>query len=248
MTQKKIYFASDFHLGFPTYEESRKRENTIVRWLKSIEKDASDVFLVGDIFDFWFEYKYVIPKGYVRFLGQIAHMSDLGIHIHFFAGNHDTWIGKYMTTELGATVHETSYTTNLLGKKFYIAHGDEVGKIDKGMVFLKWIFRNPFLQWVFARLHPNFAFALASLWSHQSRGSHNKESFDDIYLPKEFLYKFSNQLLQKEPYDYFVFGHRHIPMIVDIGTNSKYINTGTWLEEATYAVYDGNTIKIELFT
>jgi len=246
LADKKIYFASDFHLGFPSYKESREREDKIVRWLKEIEKDALEVYLVGDIFDFWFEYKYVVPKGFVRFLGQIAHMCDSGIKVHFFAGNHDTWVGKYISNELGAIVHEKSYTPTLFDKKFYIAHGDEVGKIDRGMVFLKWAFRNPFLQWCFARLHPNLAFGFASVWSHKSRSKHIKEKFEDIYLPKEYLYVFSKKLIEKNHYDYFVFGHRHMPMKIDIGDTAKYVNTGTWLDnEATYAEFDGSTMSVK---
>jgi len=245
---KKIYFASDVHLGFPARKESLKREKLLVSWMKEIEKDAEEVFFVGDIFDFWFEYKHVVPKGFVRFLGQVAHMVDSGIKVHFFGGNHDTWVGRYFEEEIGAHVHPKQYTTELVGKKFYIAHGDEVGKYDKYLQIMKNLFRNKFLQWCFSRLHPNFAFGLASLWSHKSRESHKEERFEDLYLPNEYIYNFCMEKLQNEDYDYMIFGHRHIAMEVDLNSSTKYINTGTWLGNSTYAEFNGTEVKVKTYT
>lgn len=244
---KKIYFASDVHLGFPSREESLKREKLIVSWMKEIEKDAEEVFFVGDIFDFWYEYKHIVPKGFVRFLGQVAHMVDNGIKVHFFGGNHDTWVGRYFEEEIGAEVHPKHYKPVLYGKKFYIAHGDEVGKHDWKLQTMKNLFRNKILQWCFSRLHPNFAFGIANAWSHKSRESHEDERFEDLHMPNEFIYNFCMEKLQSEDYDYMVFGHRHIPMEVELKKNSKYINTGTWLNNSSYAVFDGQEMKVKTY-
>jgi UDP-2,3-diacylglucosamine hydrolase len=172
-TNKKIYFASDFHLGVPNYEKSLEREKKIVAWLTQIESTALEIFLVGDIFDFWFEYKHAIPKGFVRLQGKIAELTDKGIPVHVFTGNHDMWIFDYIPKELGVQLHRAPIVREFFGKKIYIGHGDGLGPGDKGYKFLKKVFENKFCQWCFARIHPNFGFWLANYSSKKPR-SHRK--------------------------------------------------------------------------
>ena len=165
---KKIYFASDFHLGAPDYESSLVREKKIVSWLNHIEKDAAEIFLVGDIFDFWFEYKRAIPRGFARLQGKIADLTDKGIPVHVFTGNHDMWIFDYLPKELGVQLHREPIEREFFGKKYFIGHGDGLGPSDKGYKFLKKVFANKFCQWCFARLHPNFGIWLADISSKQA--------------------------------------------------------------------------------
>lgn len=246
-TKKNIYFASDFHLGVPTYEESRKREDRIVRWLNSIEKDAAEIYLVGDLFDFWFEYKHAIPKGFVRLQGKIAQLCDSGIPVHVFIGNHDMWMFDYLPKELGVKMHREPIRKQYNGKEFLIGHGDGLGPGDHGYKFIKKVFANPLCQWLFARIHPNFGIGMANFWSGRSRKA-NRE-LDEKYLgeDKEFLVVYSKEYLKKEHIDYFVFGHRHLPLEIEVGENSKYINLGEWINYNTYGVFNGNEFKLEKF-
>lgn len=231
---KKIYFASDFHLGAPNYEESLIREKKIVAWLEEIKKDALEIFLVGDIFDFWFEYKRAIPKGFVRLQGKIAELTDSGIPIHIFTGNHDMWIFDYIPKELGVTLHREPIEREFFGKKYFIGHGDGLGPGDKGYKFLKKVFANKFCQWCFARLHPNFGIWLADRSSKTSRAKTGND--DEKYLgdENEWLVQFCKEELKNKHYDYFVFGHRHLPLEIEVGKNSKYINLGEWINYYTY--------------
>lgn len=246
-TKKNIYFASDFHLGVPTYEESRKREDRIVRWLSSIEKDAAEIYLVGDLFDFWFEYKHAIPKGFVRLQGKIAQLCDSGIPVHVFIGNHDMWMFDYLPKELGVTMHREPIRKQYNGKEFLIGHGDGLGPGDHGYKFIKKVFANPLCQWLFARIHPNFGIGMANFWSGRSRKA-NRE-LDEKFLgeDKEFLVVYSKEYLKKEHIDYFVFGHRHLPLEIEVGENSMYINLGEWINYNTYGVFDGDEFKLEKF-
>ena len=246
-TKKNIYFASDFHLGVPTYEESRKREDRIVRWLSSIEKDAAEIYLVGDLFDFWFEYKHAIPKGFVRLQGKIAQLCDSGIPVHVFIGNHDMWMFDYLPKELGVTMHREPIRKQYNGKEFLIGHGDGLGPGDHGYKFIKKVFANPLCQWLVARIHPNFGIGMANFWSGRSRKA-NRE-LDEKFLgeDKEFLVVYSKEYLKKEHIDYFVFGHRHLPLEIEVGENSMYINLGEWINYNTYGVFDGDEFKLEKF-
>lgn len=236
---KKVYFASDFHLGIPTYEKSLEREKKIVAWLNHIEPTALEIFLVGDIFDFWFEYKHAIPKGFVRLQGKIAELTDKGIPVHVFTGNHDMWIFDYLPKELGFTLHRTPVVREFFGKKVFIGHGDGLGPGDKGYKFLKKVFENKFCQWCFARLHPNFGLGLANFSSRTSRAKTGNE--DEVFNGKEneWLYVFCNEYLEKEHIDLFVFGHRHLPLNIELNNNSRYINLGDWLRYFTYLEFDG---------
>jgi len=244
-TTKKIYLASDFHLGAPSYEESLIREKKIVSWLTHIEDEASEIFLVGDVFDFWFEYKRAIPKGFVRLQGKIAALTDKGIPVHVFTGNHDMWIFDYLPKELGIKLHDEPVQRTFFGKDFFIGHGDGLGPGDKGYKFLKKVFRNRFCQWCFARLHPNFGIWLAEKSSKTSR-VHTGTS-DEKFLgeEKEWLIHFCREELKKKHYDYFVFGHRHLPLEFDLSNNSKYFNLGDWINYCTYLVIDEKGVALK---
>jgi UDP-2,3-diacylglucosamine hydrolase len=239
-----IYFASDFHLGVPSYEKSLEREKNLVAWLDHIRPDAKEIFLVGDIFDFWFEYKHAIPKGFVRLQGKIAELTDTGIPVHVFTGNHDMWIFDYLPKELGVSLYRKPITRDFYGKKFLIGHGDGLGPGDKGYKILKKVFENKLCQWAFARLHPNFGIGLANYSSRKSRAATGRE--DEIFTgPKnEWLVSYCNEVLTTEHMDHFVFGHRHLPLQIELGSNSLYTNLGDWLIYNTFAVFDGNEMKM----
>ncbi len=239
---KKIYFASDFHLGAPSYEESLERELKIVSWLSSIQEDAHEIYLVGDIFDFWFEYKHAIPKGYTRFLGKIAELVDSGIPVRFFTGNHDMWMFDYLKKELGVTIFKDKIIRDYNGKKFLIAHGDGLGPGDHGYKFLKKVLRNKFCQWCFARLHPNFGIGLANFFSKKSRKHTAKDHF--LGEDKEWLVTYCKKKLTEDDYNYFIFGHRHYPIDFKLNENSHYINLGEWINAKTYAVFDGEDLGL----
>ena len=241
--QKNIYFISDFHLGIPNNGISRERERRVILWLDSIDDKVEELFLMGDVFDFWFEYKHVVPKGYVRLMAKIALLCDRGVPVHFFTGNHDMWAFDYLPQELGVTIHREPIVREFGGKKFYLAHGDGLGPGDHGYKFIKKIFANKFCQWLFARLHPNFGIALANFWSRKSRAHTDiKEKYlgDD----KEFLVQFAKSKLLTEHFDYFIFGHRHLPIDMEVGENARYINLGDWINYNTYAVFDGSELKL----
>lgn len=244
---KKIYFASDFHLGAPDYEKSLVREKLAVKWLDTIKNDAAEIYLMGDLFDFWFEYKHSIPKGYTRILGKIAELSDSGIPIHLFTGNHDMWMFDYLPKELGVSIHRKPITKNYNDKKFYLGHGDGLGPGDHGYKFIKIIFANPFCQWLFARLHPNFGIGMAKFWSKTSRASTGKADEKFLGEENEWLAIYAKEILKREHFDYFIFGHRHLPINIKINENSRYINLGDWIHYFTYAVFDGQEVQLKEF-
>jgi UDP-2,3-diacylglucosamine hydrolase len=247
VTGKKIYFASDFHLGVPTQEKSLAREKKICAWLSSIQHDAAEIYLVGDIFDFWYEYKYTIPKGSTRLLGKIAELSDAGIHVHFFTGNHDLWMKDYFTEELQVQVHHEAIVKKFGGKTFYIAHGDGLGPGDGWYKILRAIFTSKTCQWLFSRLHPNLAFYIARKSSKRSRV--NTGDSDEKFLgnENEWLYTYCRDYLKKSHADYFIFGHRHLPLDLDVDGKARYVNLGEWLNYCTYAEFDGNTLSLKKF-
>ena len=242
---KNIYFLSDFHLGVPGYELSLEREKKIVRFLDSIKNDASDVYLVGDIFDFWFEYKTAVPRGFVRLLGKLAELSDSGIKLHLFTGNHDMWIFDYLPKELNATLYREPIERVFNGKKFLIGHGDGLGPGDHGYKFIKKFFASKFCQWMFARIHPNFGIGLANYWSGKSRLAN--QISDQVYLgdDKEFITIYCNETLKQKHFDFFVFGHRHLPLNILLNNQkSRYINLGEWVNNPHYAVWNGVDMKL----
>lgn len=242
---KKVYFASDFHLGIPNHTQSLEREKKIVRWLKSIQHDAAKIYLVGDIFDFWFEYKHVAPKGYVRLLGALAELRDSGIEIEIFTGNHDMWMFGYFQQELNIPVHHNAIQFELQGKTFFIGHGDGIGPGDYGYKFIKKVFRNKLSQRLFALLHPHIGFSMAQFWSGQSRNNNEEAAF--LGEDKEWQIIYAKEILKKQHVDYFIFGHRHIALQLPIGANSTFYNLGDWITHFTYLEFDGEKTSLLYF-
>ena len=242
---KKIYFLSDFHLGAPNEQASRVRENNVVRFLQNAKEDAAAIFIVGDIFDFWFEYQHVVPKGFVRLLGCLASINDAGIPIHIFTGNHDLWMQDYLSKEIGAQVYFAPHEFSFSGKKFFVAHGDGLGPGDEGYKFLKKIFTSSICQWLFRWLHPDLGIKLANFFSTQSRIKTG--SSDEIFLgeDKEWLIIYAKQLSQTNNANYFIFGHRHYALDLKITDTARYVNLGDWIRSNTYAVFDGNDLELK---
>jgi len=243
----KIYFASDLHLGVPNKEKSLEREKRFVQWLDQIKQDATALYLVGDVFDFWFEYKKAVPKGYVRLLGKLAEISDSGIPIHFFTGNHDMWVFDYLEQELNLKIYRNPIEIKLGQKIFFIGHGDGLGPNDKGYKFIKKIFSNKICQWLFARIHPNLGISIAQYWSKKSRIA-NGQKDDTFYGDNEWLSQFCKEKLKTSSIDYFVFGHRHLPLEIDLDKNSKYINLGDWVNYNSYALFDGKRLSLKYYS
>ncbi len=246
-TGKKIYFASDFHLGAPKDTKSAERERLLCKWLDEIKHDAEEIYLVGDIFDFWYEHVYTVPKGFVRILGKIAELADSGIKVHFFTGNHDTWMKDYFPKEIGVSVFDNPISRTYNGKNFYIGHGDGLGPGDYWYKLLKWIFRNKISQWMYSRIHPNLSFWLARASSLKSRAATGNS--DEIFngAEKEWLYIYCKEYLANNKVDYFVFGHRHLPLDLDIEGKARYINLGDWIRYNSYAVFDGNKLELKYY-
>lgn len=245
---KKIYFLSDFHLGAPDAASSLKREKLIVQFLDSIKTEAHSIFIVGDMFDFWYEYRKVVPKGAIRLLGKIAELADSGIAIYFFVGNHDMWMNSYFQQELNVPVYFEPKVFQINNKKFFIGHGDGLGPGDQGYKALKKVFRNPVCHWLFGILPPFIGVGVANYFSHKSRlaTSTSEETF--LGEDKEWLLIYSKEVLKKEHFDFFVFGHRHLPIDYRLSNNSRYINLGEWMNFCTYAVFDGETLEVKSFT
>lgn len=243
---KNIYFLSDFHLGVPDAASSLAREKKIVRFLDSIKATAAEILIVGDMFDFWFEYKHVVPKGYTRILGKLAELTDAGIKVHFFVGNHDMWMKNYFQQELNIPVYFEPKTFEFNGKKFYVGHGDGLGPGDNGYKFLKKIFRNPVCQWLFGIIPPSIGMGLANYFSYKSRIA-SKEPEVFLGESEEWLLIYSREVLKTAHYDYLVFGHRHLPLDIDLGNNSHYINLGEWINYSSYAVFDGQTTQLKYY-
>ena len=244
---KKVYFISDFHLGAPDYASSLEREKIIVRFLDEIKSSAAEIFLVGDMFDFWYEYRKVIPKGFVRLLGKLAELSDAGITIHFFVGNHDMWMKDYFSKELNIPIYFAPKEFERNGKKFLIGHGDALGPGDHGYKRLKMIFRNPACKWLFGILPPTFGMGLANYLSRRSRSQTGTK--EEIFLgeDKEWLIIFCKEKLKNESFDFFVFGHRHLAIDYRLNDNSRYINLGDWINYYTYAVFNGESMELKSY-
>lgn len=247
MKPDKIYFASDFHLGVPNREDSLAREKRVVEWLDLVKKDATEIFLVGDVFDFWFEYRTVVPRGFVRLLGKIAEITDAGIPVHYFTGNHDMWVFDYLPSETGITLHHQPVERTFNGKKFFIGHGDGLGPGDYGYKFIKKIFRNRICQWLFARLHPNFGIGMANFWSRTSRKHTGDDDRKFLGDENEWLAIYCKEILESGHIDYFIFGHRHLPLDLKVGANSRYVNLGDWIVHYTYAVLEGENLELKRF-
>ncbi|EKB04604.1 UDP-2,3-diacylglucosamine diphosphatase [Myroides odoratimimus] len=244
-TDKSIYFASDQHFGAPTREKSLPREELFLQWLREKEDDMGALFILGDLFDFWFEYKTVVPKGFVRILGKLAEIKDRGIPVFFFVGNHDLWMDDYFQTELGIPVYHEPKVFDINGKKFFIGHGDGLGPGDMGYKRMKKVFTNPFSKWLFRWLHPDIGVRLGSYLSVKNKLISGDEDIKFLGEDNEWLILYAKRKLETTHYDYFVFGHRHLPMIIDLNDQSKYINLGDWINYFTYGKYDTNLHLIE---
>jgi len=242
-----VYFASDFHLGLNNPTPSRQREKIIVSWLDSILDDTQELYLLGDIFDFWYEYKNVVPKGHVRLLGKLAEFTERNIPVHIFTGNHDMWMFGYLEDEIGAIVHKQAIQKTIAGKKFFLGHGDGLGPGDKGYKLLKKVFASKINQWLFARLHPNFAISLMKRSSKTSREA-QEEVIPFRGAKNEWLVQYAERKLQENHYDYFLFGHRHLPIDEKLSNgSSRYINTGDWIRHFSYAKFDGQKLELLKF-
>ncbi len=244
---KKIYFLSDFHLGAPDAVSSLVREKKIIAFLDEIKNKASRIFILGDLFDFWFEYKNVVPKGYVRILGKLAEITDSGVPIDFFVGNHDMWMKDYFQKELNIKVHFEPVSFQLHEKKFLIGHGDGLGPGDHGYKFIKKLFRNPIAQTAFGILPPVIGIGLANYFSRSSRAKTGNS--DEVFesAEKEWLVSYCKDVLKNEHYDYFVFGHRHLPLDIQLNENSKYINLGDWIKYFSYAELEEQQLQLKYY-
>ncbi len=245
---KKIYFLSDFHLGAPNHAKSLEREQLIVRFLDEISNDASEIFLVGDLFDFWYEYRTVVPKGFVRLLGKLGQLTDSGIRIHFFMGNHDMWMRTYFQQELNIPVYAEPAVFERDGKKFLVGHGDGLGPGDHGYKRLKKLFRNPVSRWLFGIFPPRLGMGLANYLSRRSRAQTGSTEETFLGPEKEWLLIYCEERLKTEKFDFFVFGHRHLPIDYRLSDGSRYINLGDWIRYFTYAAWDGNKMELLSYT
>lgn len=246
-SHKKVYFASDFHFGAPDYESSLVREKKVVRWLDSIQDDAGAILLMGDMFDFWFEYKHVVPKGFVRFLGKVAEIADKGVPIWFFLGNHDMWMFDYFPKELGVKMISDPTVFKINNKIFYLGHGDALGPGDFFFKLVRVFFRSKACQWFFSRIHPNGALGFAHYWSAVSRKNHNHNDNEFLGEENEWLFIHSSEVEAKKHHDYYIFGHRHLPMNLKVSETSNYINLGEWINFCTYLTFDGTNVEMHEF-
>ena len=243
----KIYFASDFHLGIPDAARSLEREKKLVSWLRMAAKDAECIYLVGDIFDFWFEYKHAVPRGYTRLLGTLSELCDKGIRIEVFTGNHDMWMFGYLEKECGVKLHRAPIKLKLQDKAIFLGHGDGLGPGDYGYKFLKRVFANRFCQWLFARMHPNFGIGLANFWSRRSRAASNVK---DVFKGEEneWLLQYCRDYIKTDAaIDYFIFGHRHLLLDIKVNDRSRYVNLGDWFSDCNYAVLENGELLLKKY-
>ncbi|MDR1865717.1 MAG: UDP-2,3-diacylglucosamine diphosphatase [Bacteroidales bacterium] len=244
---KKAYFVSDLHLRMSPDEDSRRREKKFVRWLDAVKDDAGIIFLLGDIFDFWFEYRYVVPRGFVRLLGKLGELTDAGVEIHCFTGNHDMWTRDYLSVETGVTLHRDPAECTINGKAFLLGHGHGLGTVALGERLLIAVFRSRLLKRLFSNLHPRWMIAFGCAWAKSNRKRHGwTEKFDSI--DREAIAVYAREQLKRKHYDFFVFGHRHLAMDVHLSEKSRYVNTGEWVNHDTFAVFDGNDLLLRSFT
>lgn len=244
---KKVYFASDNHLGAPTIEASRPREKKFVAWLDDIKHDAAAIFLLGDLFDFWFEYKTVVPKGFTRTLGKLAEISDAGIPIHYFVGNHDLWMNGYFEEELGIPVYHKPQEFTFNNASCLIGHGDGLGPGDKGYKRMKRVFTSPFFKWLFKWGHPDIGMRMAQYFSVKNKLISGDEDATFLGEENEWLAIYCRRKLEETHRDFFVFGHRHLPLEIQLNEQSKYINLGDWIQYFTYGVFDGETFELKKY-
>lgn len=245
---KNIYFSSDNHLGAPTHAKSLKREKIFIAWLDKIKTDAHAIFLLGDLFDFWFEYREVVPKGFVRTLGKLAELKDSGIEIFYFVGNHDLWMKGYFEEELNIPVFHKPQVFTINSTRLFIGHGDGLGPGDKGYKRMKKVFTHPVSKWLFKWLHPDLGVRLARHLSVKNKLISGEEDAKFLGEENEWLAQYARRKLETAHYDFFVFGHRHMPMEIQVGEGSKYINLGDWIVHYTYGVFDGENLSLKKLT
>ena len=244
---KKIYFASDNHLGAPDRQSSLPREKRFVSWLDHVKNDAAAIFLLGDLFDFWFEYRTVVPKGFTRTLGKLAEITDSGIPVYYFVGNHDLWMNGYFEEELQIPVYHQPQQFKFNETSFFIGHGDGLGPGDKGYKRMKKLFTNPVAKWFFRWLHPDWGVRLAQYFSVKNRLISGEDDIQFLGEDKEWLVQYAKRKLEQGHFDYFIFGHRHLPLEIDLNGRSTYINLGDWISYYTYAVFDGEQLSLKEF-
>lgn len=241
---QKIYFLSDFHLGAPDHASSLVRERRIVKFLELAAADAAEIHVLGDMFDMWFEWSKAVPRGYVRLLGTLAELHDRGLPLHLYVGNHDMWIFDYIPAETGMMLHREEVAREWNGRKFLIGHGDGLGPGDHGYKLIKRVFRNPVCQWLFARLHPNLAMRVAEFWSGRTRLKSYANDRKWLGEDKEWLAEHCREMLKHEHRDFFIYGHRHLPIDIPVGERSRYVNLGDWITHFTYGVFDGTHMQL----
>lgn len=241
----KAYFISDSHLGAPGKISSLEREKKLVAWLDQTKSDASAIYLLGDIFDFWFDYRRVVPRGHVRILGKLAEISDLGIPVHYFTGNHDMWLFDYFEQEMGMVVHHQPLVTRIGSKRFMIGHGDGLGPGELGYKMLKGLFSLRLAQTLFAFLHPWIGVGFARWISRKSRHAQNASGNGFRGADKEMLIQYCMEVLQQQTVDFFVFGHRHLPLELELAPGVKFVNTGDWLQYFSYAVFEKGDVRVK---
>jgi len=244
---KRVYFASDNHLGAPSREESLPREKKFVRWLDEAKNDAAALFLLGDLFDFWFEYKSVVPRGFTRTLGKLAEITDSGIPVYYFVGNHDLWMQGYFEEELNIPVFHSPKQFEIGGKKFLIGHGDGLGPGDKGFKRMKKVFTNPVAKWMFRWLHPDLGVRIAQYFSVKNRLISGDDDVRFLGEENEWLVQYAKRKLEQQHFDYFVFGHRHLPLDITLSDTSRYVNLGDWIRYYSYGVFEGGNLSLEYF-
>lgn len=251
----RIYFASDFHLGIPDHASSLQREKLLVQWLNNVCANATEIYLMGDIFDFWFEYKTVVPRGFTRLFGKLAEIVDSGTPVYLFRGNHDIWAFNYFEQEIGIQLKREALIKEWNGKRFFLSHGDGLGPGDNGYKFLKKVFEFKPNQWLFRWIHPDIGTRLALYFSRKSRYANEirdeKQITEEggINLGKERLYIFASEYLKTDPsIDYFIFGHRHVPANLPLNEKSRFINLGDWISNFSYAVFDGNELNLMTYS
>ncbi|MEG2574146.1 MAG: UDP-2,3-diacylglucosamine diphosphatase [Bacteroides sp.] len=246
---KKVYFLSDAHLGSRAIEHGRTQERRLVNFLDSIKEEASAIYLLGDMFDFWYEFKTVVPRGYTRFLGKLSELTDRGIEVHFFIGNHDIWCSDYLSKECGLILHREPLTTEIYGKEFYLAHGDGLGDPDKSFKFMRSMFHSETMQTLFAMLHPRWSMELGLNWAKQSRlKRENGKEPDYMGEDKEYLVLYTKEYLQTHPdINFFIYGHRHIMLDLMLNRTTRMLILGDWINFFSYAVFDGVNLTLENF-
>ncbi|MBB6324835.1 UDP-2,3-diacylglucosamine hydrolase [Algoriphagus iocasae] len=244
---KKVFFASDFHLGAPNSETSKIRERKIIRWLDSIEEEAAAIFLVGDLFDFWFEYGKVIPKGFIPFISKISQLRDKNIPVYFFTGNHDLWMKGYFTEELGIPVFHEPIELKIGNVSMMVGHGDGLGPGDHKYKFLKKVFVHSLSKWLFKWLHPDIGIKIAHAWSGHSRITNIEKDENRFLGDDEWLWAYCKEVEQTHHHDFYIFGHRHLPLELEVGENSTYFNLGEWVSQYTYLEFDGNKPILKTF-